>query len=558
MQQQRQTEYSLLEEDDGLYEDNRSKLNDDNRSSRSAISYVTRNVFVGFSAAALGGLLFGYIIGVNSGIVTTGSLLCDKDDDSSKIPASYTKIGYDSCYDLSDNEKGCLTSLNLVGALISTLYCFKYGDSMGRHAELTVASVLYTLGACIAAFAPNLIIIMIGLFVYGTGIGFAMHAAPVYIAEIAHEKSRGLLVSCKEAIIVVGMLLGYFVSFIFQNLPHYNWRVMILFACVFSVCLGFFISTQKRSPRWLAIKTCTSVEYTKHDVMDSLRHFRSNASESELIKECDEIFETVEECKSCDIDQESGQVVVCKNATEQSKSMSSSSSSGIFSLLTEYRLALTIGCGLVILQQVTGQPSVLYYANNIFKSAGFGDNAAICSVIVALVKLIATVFSVLRVDRYGRRTMLLVGISMMLFALIILAIGFRQQYCTTDGVSVSDCDSDDLSVPSTWGFATVLALMVYVSGYQVGFGPVSWLVISEIFPLRVRSSAFSVAAASNFASNIAVAFLFSSLQTWLTTSGAYFLYAGMSILSLIFVIFVVPETKGKTLEQIETLLGYRK
>ena len=488
-----------------------------------------------------------YLQRSNRQIVTTGSLLCESD--STEVPASYTKIGYDLCYDLSDNEKGILTSLNLIGALISTLFCFKYGDSIGRHAELTISSFLYTIGACLAGFAPNLVLVMVGLFVYGTGIGFAMHAAPVYIAEIAHEKSRGLLVSCKEAIIVVGMLVGYFVSFMFQNF-QYNWRAMILFACVFSVCLGIFISTQRRSPRWLAIKSCTSGTYTKDDVLSSLRHFRSNASESELRAECDEIFDTVEECKECDVDEETGDKIP--------SGKSNTKTSGILSLFSEFRLALTIGCGLVILQQITGQPSVLYYANNIFKSAGFGDNAALCSVIVALVKLIATAFSVLRVDRYGRRTMLLVGISMMLLALLVLAIGFRQQYCTTDGVSVSNCDSDNLTVPKTWGFATVLALMVYVSGYQVGFGPVSWLIISEIFPLRVRSSAFSVAAASNFASNIAVAFLFSSLQSWLTTSGAYFLYAAMSVLSLAFVIFVVPETKGSTLEQIETMLGYRR
>ena len=224
--------------------------------------------------------------------------------------------------------------------------------------------------------------------------------------------------------------------------------------------------------------------------------------------------------------------------------------------LRTYRRALVLGCGLVILQQVTGQPSVLYYANNIFKAAGFDDNAAIASVTVAFVKLIATVFSVLKVDQYGRRTMLFAGITLMLVSLVVLAIAFTQQECKDDGVGVNDCDSDDLTVPKAWGFATVVALMVYVSGYQIGFGPVSWLVISEIFPLRVRASAFSVAAGANFVSNILVALLFGKLQAWLTVSGGYVLYAGLCLVSLGFVAVFLPETKGCSLEEIEAVMGY--
>merc|ERR1711907_764250 len=138
----------------------------------------------------------------------------------------------------------------------------------------------------------------------------------------------------------------------------------------------------------------------------------------------------------------------------------------------------------------------------------------------------------------------------------VLAVGFSQQYCSTEGVSIAHCSDDDLSLPRAWGFATVLALMLYVSGYQIGFGPVTWVVISEIFPLRVRSTAFSIATASNFSSNIVVAFLFSSLQSWLTVSGAYALYASFSVASLVFVWFMVPETKGRTLEEIERTFGY--
>lgn len=512
---------------------------------------IGRNVQIGFLAAATGGLLFGFVIGVSSGVVTTGALLCDDDDHASNATkkGDYFDVGYDLCYDMTDLEKGVVTSLNLIGAFVSTMFCLKYGERLGRHAELSISAVLYTIGSIGTALAPTLWSIYIGLLVYGSGIGFAMHAAPVYIAEIAHESSRGLLVSCKEAVIVVGMLIGYFVSWIFQN-TTYNWRFMIASASVFSVLLGFFIATQKRSPRWLAVTASRSSdprtrERLEAEVESSLRHFRSNASEDDVKEELRSIFESA---STCDRD-------AVLPTTDNDDVVVSKRTSGLASMY-RYRRALFIGCGLVVLQQITGQPSVLYYANNVFKSAGFGDNAAIASITVSVVKLIATIVSVLRVDRYGRRKLLFVGISMMLVALVVLSIGFSQQHCTTEGVSVADCSEDDLALSKTWGLATVLALMLYVSGYQVGFGPVSWVVISEIFPLCVRSTAFSIATASNFSANIAVAFLFSSLQSWLTASGAYVLYASLTVVSLLFTWFFVPETKGRTLEEIERILGY--
>jgi len=225
----------------------------------------------------------------------------------------------------------------------------------------------------------------------------------------------------------------------------------------------------------------------------------------------------------------------------------------------KYPRPLIIGCGIVFLQQVTGQPSVLYYATNIFKSAGFSSTAALSSVGVAFVKLLATLFTVWRVDQYGRRFLLFVGIGMMAVALAILGVGFLSQTCKTPGVSVSACSQDDIQLSGGWGIATVLALMLYVSGYQVGFGPIAWLLISEVFPLKVRGAAMSIAAIVNFTSNITMTLTLKVLQNMLTTSGVFFVYLGMAFVSILFVWGIVPETKGKTLEQIETdLLGKKQ
>merc|ERR1712176_1451649 len=223
-----------------------------------------------------------------------------------------------------------------------------------------------------------------------------------------------------------------------------------------------------------------------------------------------------------------------------------------------YPRPLLIGCGLVFLQQVTGQPSVLYFATNIFKSAGFGTLAALSSVAVGLVKLLATLFTVWRVDQYGRRLLLFVGIGMMTVALAIIATAFLFRECTTPGVDIKHCDQDKIGLPQAWALTTVGGLMLYVSGYQVGFGPIAWLMISEVFPLKVRGAALSLAAVVNFSSNITMTLTSEVLQAAFTPAGVFFGYFALSIVSLGFVQFVVPETKGRTLEEIETMLGGAK
>merc|ERR1712217_428487 len=223
-----------------------------------------------------------------------------------------------------------------------------------------------------------------------------------------------------------------------------------------------------------------------------------------------------------------------------------------------YPKPLVIGCGLVFLQQVTGQPSVLCFATNIFKSAGFGETAALSSVGVGLVKLLATLFTVWRVDHYGRRFLLFVGISMMTVALALIGVAFMFRECQSPGVALANCSDSDVGLPKPWAYATVGGLMVYVSGYQVGFGPIAWLLIAEVFPLQARGAALSIAAVVNFGSNIGMTLTTKVLQNALTPAGVFFGYLVFCVVSLAFVKFVVPETKGKTLEQIERQLAAPK
>jgi len=216
-----------------------------------------------------------------------------------------------------------------------------------------------------------------------------------------------------------------------------------------------------------------------------------------------------------------------------------------------YPRPLLVGCGLVFLQQITGQPSILYFATNIFKDAGFKSSAAQQSVIVGLVKLFATLFTVWRVERWGRRILLLIGISIMAIALVMLATSFLFWVCSDPNVSADQCKRSDMTLPRGWADTTLIGLLLYVIGYQVGFGPIAWLLISEIFPLNVRGSALSVATFVNFGSNIAVTLFQPLLMDAITPAGLFFIFLGLAIVSIAFVAILVPETKGLSLEEIE-------
>jgi len=255
------------------------------------------------------------------------------------------------------------------------------------------------------------------------------------------------------------------------------------------------------------------------------------------------------------------------------------------------RRSLVVGLGIISLQQVTGQPTVLYYAQTIFERAGFEKSSAKHSdVILGAAKFVATLCAIPLVDRMGRRPLLLIGTAAMLVALIVLAIAFglgsdddaefsafghdrtaaSVAYSTSPpppspfGDPLSDAQlgsdrgiDDSKELQGAWKTITILALMTYVSGYQFGFGPVAWVMVGEVFPLHLRARALGLAVTFNFGLNLAVALTNNSLTDAIEYQGVFTIYAVMSALALVFIVVVVPETKGKTLEQIEEMLGQR-
>jgi len=216
-------------------------------------------------------------------------------------------------------------------------------------------------------------------------------------------------------------------------------------------------------------------------------------------------------------------------------------------LLTVPR-ALILGFGLVLLQQTTGQPNVLYYVQSIFESAGFDRQQAMyIDIMVGTIKLVATLAVVPFVDRSGRVPLLFLGTSAMLFSLIILCVGFAVNP-VIDGTA-------DVILENAWPGIVVAALIIYVIGYQVGFGPITWVMISESFPLQVRARALSVAATLNFGVNLLVTLANAPVADIVGGQAVLFgVYTVMCVVALVFFKFCVPETKGKSLEEIDAMM----
>ncbi|KAL4302565.1 hypothetical protein GQ457_10G014930 [Hibiscus cannabinus] len=449
-----------------------------------------------FLFPALGGLLYGYDIGATS---------------CATISIKSATLSGVSWYDLSSVEIGLITSGSLYGALIGSVLAFNIADFLGRRRELITASIMYLVGALVTALAPNLVVMVIGRFVYGIGIGLAMHSAPMYIAETAPSQIRGVLISLKECFIVLGMVAGYGIGSLLVETVS-GWRYMYGASTPLSVIMGIGMWWLPASPRWLllcAIQGKGNMQELRETAICCLCQLRGRVIGDSASQEVDEIL--------TELSYAGEEQKVTLGELFQGKCLK----------------AMIIGVGLVLFQQITGQPSVLYYASSILQSAGFSSasDATRVSILLGLLKLIMTGVAVVAVDRLGRRPLLLGGVSGIVISLFLLGSYYLFL--------------DDLAA------IAVLALLLYVGCYQLSFGPIGWLMISEIFPLRLRGQGISVAVLVNFGANALVTFAFSPLEAWLGAGILFYVFGVIAIVSLIFIFFVVPETKGLTLEEIE-------
>jgi sugar porter (SP) family MFS transporter len=398
-------------------------------------------------------------------------------------------------------QQEAIVSSLLVGAVAGAVAAGWSADALSRRWTKVIAGAIYVVGALASAFAQDPTQLIIARFVLGLAVGTASFVAPMYIAELTPKKIRGGVTTFSQLMIVLGILCAYIVNFALTGLPD-QWRWMLGLGAVPGVALAVGMLFMPYSPRWLVNQG------REQEARDVLRRYRSGDEE---------------------VDEELSDI---RDAAREEGSLRDVVSPAV-------RPMLAVGVGLALFQQLIGINTVIYYAPTILQSTGLGTNAAIAqTVAIGVTNVVFTVIAVLLLDRFGRRFFLLLGTAVCIAALAVLGAYF--------------------AIPALQHHASWLALaalIVYIGGFAVGLGPVFWLMISEIFPLRVRSAAMSVSTVANWAANFVVSLTFLTLIAAVSRPGAFWIYAGLGVAAFLFFAARVPETKGRELEEIEADLG---
>ncbi len=446
--------------------------------------------------ATLGGLLFGYDTAVISGAV-----------DPLKV---FFHLDVATYGDLATFYHGATVSSALIGCIIGSMLSGIFASNFGRKKSLIMAAVFFFISALGSGFPEMFFFsngtpistLLVSFNIYrvlgGIGVGLASAICPMYIAEMAPADIRGKLVSWNQFAIIFGMLVVYFVNFFITKgqAPEWidatGWRYMFASESLVAALFGLMLFFVPETPRFLAL--------TQQDdkALGILTKINGSIKAKEILQ---------------DIKNSAHHVQVEK-------------------VLAYGWKVLLIGIFLSIFQQVVGINVVLYYAPTIFKGLGFGNDAAMWqTVIMGIVNIIFTLVAIFTVDKFGRKPLLIIGSVGM--AIGMFSIGM-------------------LAHLQIIGVSTLIFIVIYSASFMMSWGPICWVLISEIFPNTIRGKAVAIAVAAQWIANFVVSASFPSLEAFSITF-TYVLYGVMSVLSALFVWKMVPETKGKTLEDMGKL-----
>jgi sugar porter (SP) family MFS transporter len=397
-----------------------------------------------------------------------------------------------------------VTSWVTLGAMFGSLGGGYVADHFGRKRALFAAAALFIIGALMEAFAPNVPVLVFGRLVAGFGVGVAAVAAPLYAAELAPAAQRGRYVSSYQLAITVGIFVAYFVDQALAG-PQ-GWRAMLGVAAVPGVLLALAVLTAVESPRWFA-------KAGRRD--DARRTLVALGAEN-------------------DADARLAAIEASLRAEHETPSWTD-----VFA--PRWRTPLKIGLGLAVLQQFTGINAIIYYSNSIFAAAGFATPVAQAQATtwaIGAVNVLATFIAIAFIDGLGRRPLLIAGLIGMALSLAVVGFAFWQS--GTQG-----------SLGSSAGVITLAALVVFIISFAFSAGPVTWTVINEIYPGEVRGRAVAVATAVNWGAAFLVSGFFLSVVKAIGQAYTFWLFAAFCVIGLVWVIVGVPETRGRSLEEIE-------
>ena len=514
-----------------------------------------KNYFIVLVAliVALGGFLMGFDASVISGV-----------NKFIEIEFGLTKL-----------ELGWAVSSLTLTATLAMLAAGPLSDRIGRKRVLTYAAMLYFISALGSAIAPSFLFLVVARMIGGIGVGASLIIAPMYIAEISPPDMRGRMVSFNQLNIVLGISVAFFTNYMILQLgqsdaswaislkfDEYNWRWMLGLEALPAILYFFALFIVPRSPRWLAMKG-------KYDEAMKVMTRASNEEEAK------KVIQSVKDSMQND---EKEDKIPIKELFKPA-----------------LRLVLAIGLVIGILQQITGINSVFFYAPMIFEQSGIGTDASFSqAILVGVINLVFTVLAILLIDKLGRKPLLIFGVSGIAICMFLLAYGFHEASYTLTNESVTNLPAeinieelaplydktfnDDVSFKTALkeslgeelaqtyeselitaavtmnSYLILICILGFVASFAISLGPVMWVLFSELFPNWIRGLAISFVGLVNSGVSFLVQLVFPWELANFGSSLTFMIYGVFAAVGLIFILFVLPETKGKSLEELEKIL----
>ncbi|RCH56335.1 MFS transporter [Mucilaginibacter hurinus] len=404
-------------------------------------------------------------------------------------------------WNLSVFEHGLTISIALIGTVIGSLFGSRPSDSFGRKNTLYFVAIAYLLSSLGTALADNWYVFLAFRFLGGLGVGASSVTAPIYISEVSPADRRGSLVGLFQFNVVLGILVSFLSNYLISQLGDSSWRLMLGVQAVPSVIFLVLIYFIPESPRWLILKKgATEKALAILRVINPLN--------------CDE------------------ELVAIKNSGSNNTSIKTAANS-IFS--GKYKTPVMLAVLFAFFNQVSGINAIIYYAPRIFEMAGLGAHSSLLSTVgVGLINFIFTLIAINFIDKVGRRVLMLIGSVGLIISLFLVAYTFYTGQFN--------------------GFAIPVYMMIFIAFFAFSQGAVIWVFISEIFPNEMRAKGQTLGSSTHWIMAAIIAFCFPYLAEKLGGATTFAFFGSMMILQLIFVWRMMPETKGKSLEQIESNL----